>query len=126
MKTGAILSAAVALSAIVGLGFVFVQNASPYLTVDQLTETSEGVHVVGTIKPGSLKQEAMKRDLSFMLEDKTGTLPVHYVGPPQSSLAQARQIVVIGSMKNGVFESEKMLVKCSSKYESEAKAADKA
>lgn len=123
MKLGVLASIFVAIAAVVGLGFVFVQNASPYLTISQLSESSQGVHVVGKLVPGSLQQNAMKREVKFQLKDDTGVMNVVYTGPALSNLEHATQVVVIGSKNANGFHSEQMLVKCPSKYESGQKAS---
>ena len=109
-------------AAVVGLGYVFVQNASPYLTINQLSKSSQGVHVVGKIVPGSLRQNSVQRETRFRLKDDTGELNVVYTGPALSNLATATQVVAIGNMEADQFKSEQMLVKCPSKYESTTKA----
>lgn len=122
MKTGVIVSAVLGLVAAVGLTSVFVNNASPYVTIHEVDGHNQDVHVVGKIVPKTLKQNALAREVRFELKDDTGAMPVRYVGPPQSNLAAATQVVVIGSKKDGVFEAHQMLVKCPSKYESEGGA----
>ncbi|MBX3112267.1 MAG: cytochrome c maturation protein CcmE [Fimbriimonadaceae bacterium] len=122
MKPGIIVSIALAAVGVVGLGMVFVSNASPYVTVKEAQNHGAGVHVVGEIVPETLQEKTLDRQVKFNLKDATGTMPVVYTGPPQSNLASAKQVVVIGTMKEGTFHSEKMLVKCPSKYESELPA----
>ena len=123
MKLGVIASIFLAVTAVVGLGFIFVQNASPYLTINQLSETSKGVHVVGKIVPGSLEQRNMSREVHFQLKDDTGVMNVVYTGPALTNLEHATTVVVIGDKKTQNFSSEQMLVKCPSKYESGKKAS---
>jgi cytochrome c-type biogenesis protein CcmE len=122
MKTGMIVSSAVAVVAGIGLTTVFVNNASPYVTIREIEGQNQKVHVVGKIVPNTLKQNSLAREVTFELKDDSGMMPVKYVGPPQSNLSHANQVVVIGSKKDGVFEANQMLVKCPSKYESETKA----
>lgn len=119
MRQGALISGAVALVATVGLTTVFVKNASPYVTIKEAMAQSRDVHVVGELVPASLQLNTLGRETRFMLKDETGEMPVVYTGPPQSNLASATQIVVIGYHENGAFHSKQMLVKCPSKYESE-------
>ncbi|MBS1722894.1 MAG: cytochrome c maturation protein CcmE [Armatimonadetes bacterium] len=119
MRVGAIVSGVLALGAAVGLTAVFVNNASPYLTIHELEGKDQTVHVVGKIVPSTLEQNTMAQEVRFELKDDTGTMPVRYTGPPQSNLAAAQQVVVIGKKTNGTFEAKQMLVKCPSKYESE-------
>lgn len=119
MRQGALISGAVALVATIGLTTVFVKNASPYVTIKEAMAQSRDVHVVGQLVPASLQLNTLGRETRFMLKDETGEMPVVYTGPPQSNLASATQIVVIGYHENGAFHSKQMLVKCPSKYESE-------
>jgi len=119
MKPGVIISTALALAAGGGLMAVFVGNASPYVTVAEAQPGSK-VHVVGKIVPDTLRQNPMEREVVFQLKDETGVMNVRYVGPAQSNLSHANQVVVIGSKKDGTFEAKQMLVKCPSKYESES------
>ncbi|MBS1707584.1 MAG: cytochrome c maturation protein CcmE [Armatimonadetes bacterium] len=122
MKAGVVVSAALALAGMVGLATVFVNNASPYVTVVEAQGNKTDVHVVGEIVPGSLQERTMDREVRFALKDKTGEMQVVYNGPPQSNLASAKQVVVIGSLKDGKFACNKMLVKCPSKYENDKTA----
>lgn len=121
MKTGVIVSATVAVLAGIGLTTVFVNNASPYVTIKEVNGLNQKVHVVGKIVPNTLTQNALAQEVNFTIQDDSGVMPVKYVGPPQSNLASATQVVVIGQRKDGVFEANQMLVKCPSKYESDAK-----
>lgn len=121
MKTGVIVSATVAVLAGIGLTTVFVNNASPYVTIKEVNGLNQKVHVVGKIVPNTLTQNALAQEVNFTIQDDSGAMPVKYVGPPQSNLASATQVVVIGQRKDGVFEANQMLVKCPSKYESDAK-----
>lgn len=122
MKPGIVVSAALATVGVIGLGMVFVNNASPYVTVSEAQDGRSDVHVVGEIVPNTLQEKALTREVRFKLKDKTGEMQVVYNGPPQSNLSSAKQVVVIGSLKDGQFDSDKMLVKCPSKYENEKTA----
>ena len=124
MKLAPILSLAVGAVAVMGLGYVFVQNASPYLTIDKLDSSTRAVHVAGKIVPGSLEDQRVGRDIRFRLKDATGEIPVVYNGPAVSNLASATQVVVVGEYKDKELHSKEMLVKCPSKYES-GKSASK-
>ncbi|MCO5295401.1 MAG: cytochrome c maturation protein CcmE [Fimbriimonadaceae bacterium] len=123
-RTGAIVSGVVALLAIVGLVAAFVTNASPYVTVAQAKSASgESLHLAGEIIPGSLENQMAQGVLKFRVRDAEGNeAPVEYRGSAVSNLNEAKQVVVVGSMKEGVFKAHKMLVKCPSRYEGEKKA----
>lgn len=121
MKTGIVVSAAIALVSGIGLTSVFVGNASPYVTIREADGQRQQVHVVGKIVPDTLSQNTLAREVSFQLKDDTGTMQVRYVGPTQSNLDHATQVVVVGNKKGNLFEASQMLVKCPSKYESDTK-----
>lgn len=121
MKVGVLVAVGVALAATAGLTTIFVNNASPYLTIKEVADQPNKAHVVGKLVPDTLKQNVMQRETLFTMQDETGTMKVRYTGPPQSNLEHADKVVVIGKMKDGTFHSEQMLVKCPSKYESETK-----
>lgn len=113
-----LVSGLVALGAVVGLGMVFVNSASPYATVALAKEAKGGsVHVVGKIVPGTISQNSLKQTLQFELVDETGKMQVAYKGVPMANLETAERVVVVGQCDAGIFNSEKMLVKCPSKYE---------
>lgn len=117
---GSIISAGVALVSVVGLGAVFMMNASPYATISEVQKMNhDGSHVVAEIQPGSIRQNVLKRTLNFTVKDATGVMPVSYTGSPVSNLEQATKVVVIGKYENGVFQARDMQVKCPSKYEAE-------
>lgn len=122
MKVGILVSIAVAVVAAGGLATVFVSNSSPYVTIKDSIGNSQRVHVVGKIVPDTLQQNTLAREVKFDLKDDTGMMAVNYVGPPQSNLESATQVVVIGKMDGKVFTADQMLVKCPSKYESQNKA----
>lgn len=117
---GSYVSAAVALTSVIGLGAVFMLNASPYATIKEVAgTTSSGAHVVGEVEKGSIRQDFIKQSLNFTISDETGKMPVSYTGDPVSNLETATKVVVIGKYENGVFHARDMQVKCPSKYEAE-------
>lgn len=119
MKKGVLVSTGAGFCAAIGLMMVFINSASPYVSVAEAPKHSAKVHVVGDIIKETLKPSVLQGEVNFTIKDETGEMPVKYVGPPQSNLDEATQVVVIGSMENDVFLAKQMLVKCPSKYESE-------
>ncbi len=123
MKLSQIFSVTIALAALGGVGAVFVNNASPYVRIDEAAKTTNTVHVVGELVPGTVAEKPLERRVEFQLKDETGVMPVVYSGPPQTHLSDANRVVVIGQMEGGVFKSQQLLVKCPSKYEADKKEA---
>jgi cytochrome c-type biogenesis protein CcmE len=118
-KSGALLSVFIALACMVGLGAIFVSNASPYATVAQAKESSASdLHVAGKIIKGTEVPNPLKGELRFTLRDDAGgELPVIYTGPPPANLATAEMVVVKGGMKEQAFHARDILVKCPTRYE---------
>jgi cytochrome c-type biogenesis protein CcmE len=118
-KVGAFVSGIVVLIAVACVSAAFLANASPYVTVSQARQISgDRLHLAGDLQPGTLVNDIAKRQISFQLKDQEGGLvTVVYNGDPQSSLSEATKIVAIGAMKDDKFYSDKLLIKCPSKYE---------
>lgn len=113
------MSSAIAVVAVLGLGSVFLANASPYVTIPEVRKASSGtVHVSGTIDHASLRQNLAKGEATFKISDQGHVLDVLYKGKPQPNLGNATTIVVIGKMEGEKFVAHDMLLKCPSKYES--------
>lgn len=96
----------------------FLQNSSPYGDfADAKRDSSKEIHVAGTVDKKTLTSDAKSHQLEFDMVDQNGVrMHVVYRGRLENSLAEADRVVAIGSAKNGVFESNRLLVKCPSKY----------
>ena len=88
----------------------------------------EEFHVVGKL----VEKEKMMYDpvkdanlFSFVLQDNSGEHhKVIYHGAKPQDFERSEQVVIIGHMKDEVFEASKILTKCPSKYvENEVKVA---
>ncbi len=119
-----IFTVLVVVAAIVGVSVAFIANASPYVSVSEARKTgATNVHLKGDLVKTSIRNDLQARALRFELKDKTGeTMSVVYTGTPPQDLALATEVVAIGSVKDGEFHSNKLLIKCPSKYEGEDKA----
>ncbi|MFN4146789.1 MAG: cytochrome c maturation protein CcmE [Runella sp.] len=89
---------------------------------------SKAIHVVGTLKKDANGQiVGMKYDpvidpnhFEFILVDNNNReQKVIYHSPKPQDFDKSEQVVVIGTMKEGYFGCEKILMKCPSKYENE-------
>ena len=121
--TGPTLTAIVCALALCGVVYAFMAYSSPYVTVAQAkTSSSDRIHLAGDLIHESVKQDLSNHTLVFDLKDKSGQVTVVYRGTPPQNMGEATQVVAVGGMKaDGKFHSEKLLVKCPSKYESEQK-----
>ncbi len=123
-QRGAVISGLLAIAAAAGLASVFVSNASPYLSISEARiAKGTNIHVSGALLKASLRQDLARREATFVIEDQGQSLEVIYRGKPQPNLVTATKVVVIGSMDNGRFIAQDMLLKCPSKYESEQGAS---
>lgn len=112
-------------------------DASSYVTFKEAVNLeAEGddskVHIVGKLKKsegGSIEgmvylPQVDPNYFEFQLVDQNNQInKVVFPNPKPQDFERSEQIVVIGSMKNGVFVCDKILMKCPSKYqETEIKA----
>lgn len=115
------ISIGVAVLAVSGMVYAFLNNSVEYVTVAQAKErVGTEVHIVGDIQKETIRQQLQKGSVDFLVKDEAGdAIPVHYQGPPISNLGAATKVVIIGKMGDQYFEAKKVLVKCPSKYEGE-------
>lgn len=85
------------------------------------TETYEltGKVVAGTVRRGD-------DDLRFRIRDRKGneSLPVRYSGTIPDPFREGREVIVTGSLRNGVFvaQPDSLVTKCPSKFTEEKKS----
>jgi len=84
------------------------------------------VHVVGQLpKTASGEIEGMQYDPTLdpnyfrflLVDEKKETQEVIYYKPKPADFERSEKVVVVGAMKNGHFEADKILTKCPSKYQ---------
>lgn len=124
MKLGAWVSGIVVATGVSVGGYTFLTSASPYLSVEEaMARPGESVHVVGVVDQATVQNDALRGTLRFaMVDDKGRSMRVEFHGPKPASFETAPKVSVAGEFREGVFVSDKMLVKCPSKYEGEEKA----
>ena len=88
----------------------------------QNTLTGKNLRVSGNIVTESVKYDAAKLDLNFVISDPadaTKTLPVYFHGvQPDQITREGASAIVEGSLgPNGVVEANNLLLKCPSRYE---------
>lgn len=111
----------VGILAIVGftslLMYNFGNSISTYVNFEQAAGM-EGAHVVGTLAKDKPHGFSMKtKQFTFYMKDEAGNVHrVVYPKPKPNNFEQAKRLVVIGKMKQGVFYANDMLMKCPSKY----------
>lgn len=102
----------------------FSTSASPYVTIEQAKRsTGDRLHLAGLIDQKSIRNDVFTRTLRFNLKDESGqSIPVVHRGEMPTNLSEAKNVVAVGGVKDGVFESSQLIVKCPSKYEADKNA----
>lgn len=101
-------------------GWNFADSITPYVGIKEAkAATSSNVQVKGLLAQDAPAPHMEGDDFVFTLQDEeTGEqLLVHYHGTKPDQFDEAHHIVAIGRMQDGVFSSDKLLIKCPSKYE---------
>ena len=121
VRLGPILTIILVAAAIIGVSVAFIVNASPYVTVSEARKSgAKNVHLKGVLDKSSIHNDLARHSVTFRITDVNGDVAtVEYLGPPPQDMNEAKEVVAIGSMKGDTFVSEKLLVKCPSKYEGE-------
>ncbi|MFN3413303.1 MAG: cytochrome c maturation protein CcmE [Thermoanaerobaculum sp.] len=96
----------------------FKASLTPYVSFAQARASQDAVQVAGKLVEGSSYYDEANGKLVFVLEDTQGDrMKVEFAGTKPGNFEEATQIVAIGRFTNGVFVTEKLLVKCPSKYQ---------
>ena len=100
-------------------GWSFMDSVTPYVGIAAARKATGNVQVKGLLDQ---KAEAphMEGDyFVFTLQDEdTGeSMPVRYHGTKPDQFDEAHHIVAVGTFRDGAFQSDKLLIKCPSKYE---------
>jgi len=120
----------VVIAAAVGIIISTMSDASTYSTFSIAREQAAAgnpakVHVVGTLprdatnRPTGLEYDPMVNPnyFAFTLVDTLHVAQrVVYRNPKPQDMDKSEQVVIVGAMKNGVFEADQILTKCPSKY----------
>lgn len=119
MKIGAILTGFVAGAAVVGVFTAFLSSSSPYVTIAEAKRVpGDSLHLAGDILKETVSNDMARKTLRFKIKDAKGdVVQVVYSGTPPANMGDATKVVAVGQMVGDEFHSEKMLVKCPSKYE---------
>lgn len=100
----------------------FLGNASPYVTAQQAKSMpGENLHLAGDLMKETLFVDVRRQEVRFTLRDEKGdVVPVVFEGSPPANMGSATKIVAVGGFSEGRFEARRLLLKCPSKYKSEA------
>ena len=115
-----ILLVALLLAFIGYAGWSFADSVTPYVGIKEAkAATSSSVQVKGLLAKDAPAPHMEGNDFVFTLQDEeTGEeLLVHYHGTKPDQFDEAHHIVAIDKMQGEAFSSDKLLIKCPSKYE---------
>jgi cytochrome c-type biogenesis protein CcmE len=122
---------------VIALGVaVLLGGALIYTSFNAATEAREPSELIGNSKPGKsyeltgkvVKGSVHQGDevLRFNVRDRGGTasVPVRYTGAVPDPFREGREVIVTGTMRNGVFvgERDSLVTKCPSKFSKEEKS----
>ena len=102
----------------------FRKTVTPYISFAEARRSTGLVQVNGQLADKNYVLEHDQQFLQFRLRDENGeVMPVHYHGVIPGNFDQATMIVAIGRYERDHFEAEELLVKCPSKYQTQAEPA---
>jgi cytochrome c-type biogenesis protein CcmE len=79
---------------------------------------NRGVQVGATVVPRTVKEFPGGRELSFLVQYKGDTMPVHYRGIKPDTFTDSVDVQMEGRLdENGTFQATTLLTKCASRYE---------
>ena len=117
-----IIAAIVLLGAGIGLGVTsFRRSMTPYISFAEARQASGLVQVNGVLADKNYVLKPQEQFLEFKLRDGHGEImTVEYRGTVPGNFDQATSVVAIGKYDHGRFHAEQLLVKCPSKYQTQA------
>ena len=114
-----------------GIGYFMFQamqtSWSYYYSVDEFakkesTSSSHSLRIAGLVKDDSIERDLKEMKLSFILSGSDNSVPISYTGVVPDNLVDGREVVVQGRLDtNGVFQADKLMTKCESKYKAKVK-----
>lgn len=109
--------AVISLCGIIGFS-AFRDSLTPYVGFAEARELDRSCQVMGEVDKENVRYDLEGGVLHFTLIDEEGhTLPVSYRGVKPGNFDQANSVVCNGTVIDGTFEAERLLVKCPSKYQ---------
>lgn len=117
-----IIAAIVLLGVGVALGVTsFRKSMTPYISFAEARQARGMVQVNGVLADKNYVLKPAEQFLEFKLKDGHGeVMTVEYRGTVPGNFDQATSVVAIGRYENGRFHAEELLVKCPSKYQTQA------
>lgn len=117
-----VVAALVLLAVAVGFGMTsFKKSMTPYVSFADARKASGLVQVNGVLADKNYVLKKEEQYLEFKLKDSQGqVMTVEYRGVIPGNFDQATSVVAIGHYDQNRFQAEQLLVKCPSKYQTQA------
>jgi cytochrome c-type biogenesis protein CcmE len=99
----------------------FDRSLTPYVSFAEARHDGGYVQVNGKLADQAVTTDGNRGTVVFRLRDSKGeVMEVLYHGVKPANFEMATNIVALGTYHDGRFDSDKLLVKCPSKYQAEA------
>ncbi|CUS77026.1 cytochrome c-type biogenesis protein CcmE [Candidatus Kryptonium thompsonii] len=100
--------------------YSFMESNVKYVTIEEAKKTTRKVQIVGEwVKEKESYYDARTNQFIFYLKDDNGdVVKVVHNGAKPNNFEIASHVVVKGRYVDGIFESQEILTKCPSKYQS--------
>ena len=103
-------------------GWNLAESVTPYVSIAEATASKSNVQVKGLLDK-SIPPQQIGNEFNFTLKDEESgqTMPVKYKGTKPDQFDSAYHVVAIGkyNVEDKIFNANKLLIKCPSKYENE-------
>ena len=99
----------------------FRETLTPYVSFEQARSLTRSLQIAGALVPESSRYDTEDEALLFTLSEAESdqTLRIRYLGLKPANFEEAISIVAIGRFdpERDLFQADKLLVKCPSKYQ---------
>jgi cytochrome c-type biogenesis protein CcmE len=87
------------------------------LAADKSAAQNHSLRIAGRVKKGTVQNDLQNMRLSFQLTGTQATLPINYEGVVPDNFTDDIEVVVEGHLgTTGVFQADKLMTRCESKY----------
>ena len=98
--------------------FSFGNQVGSYVNFEDAAASDTRAHVVGElVRPDEAQYDPVTNVLSFYMRDDQGNERlVHYNDTKPANFEEAEKLVIEGHLESGIFQADRILTKCPSKY----------
>ncbi|MCS7230043.1 MAG: cytochrome c maturation protein CcmE [Candidatus Kryptonium sp.] len=120
MRLKVIIGSILIIGFIIFGAYSFIESNVKYATIEEAKKTTKKVQIVGEwVRDRESYYDTRRHQFIFYLKDDNGDIvKVVHQGAKPNNFEIASHVVVKGRYVNGIFESQEILTKCPSKYQS--------